>query len=150
MDEMFKSLKSAYDADTTAFNALRTANTGGLYLEEQRQGTARPYIVLHHLGTTSEYTMGGSELKESSVEFELFAATVSTLMGLVDKATTAFDDLSLAYENDSAILMERTAEGEMTKELDYWSTILEYRVIRQAAISGGHIVEAHIYNLMSI
>jgi len=58
--------------------------------------------------------------------------------------------VTLSYENDSALLMERTGTGEIEKELNHWMVTLEYRIIRESSVSGGHIVEAHLYNLMMI
>jgi len=152
MFELLKALKTAYDSAGDDFVTLRAANTNGFWVEEQRQGVAMPYIVMHHVSTESEYTMGDSEIKESIMEFNIFSDStgISELMDILEKFTDAFDDVTLSYENDSALLMERTGTGEIEKDLNYWMVTLEYRIIRESSISGGHIVEAHLYNLMMI
>ena len=130
MFELLKAIKSAYntaDGGSGVFTILRTANTGGLYTQQHKQKPTKPYIVLHHLGGTSEYTMGSSsrtEIKDSTLQFTFNCLT--------------------------QIVMERVGPGgELINEVDYWSTTLDYRVMRAATVTGTELIE-HLYNLMSI
>jgi len=153
MIELLAAITNAYNTDDGpggAFTVLRAANTGGLFTEEAAQGTPPPYIVLHHLGTTPEYIMGGGELKSSSIQFVVVASSSLELVDIEDKLKDAFDDLSLAYDTEQSIVMERVEEGDLIKEINHWSTTVDYRVIRYGRTAEGQEVIEHLYNLLSI
>ncbi len=155
MFELLKAIKTAYntaDGVSGVFTILRTANTGGLYTQQHKQKPTKPYIVLHHLGGTSEYTMGSSsrtEIKDSTLQFTFNCLTLAILMDILKKFGDAFDDLSLTYDSETQIVMERVDAGELINEVDFWSTTLDYRVMRAATVTGTELIE-HLYNLMSI
>ena len=149
MKDLFKAIMDAYNSGGTDFVTLRAANTEGLHTEDYGQSLSRPYIVMHHLGMTPEFIMGGREIKNSTLQFEIYTDSFSELTDMVEYFTDAFDDLELTYDNDSPVVMQRVEEGPIVKEKNYWSTTLDYEVMRESIVTGGYI-SLNLYNLMQI
>ena len=133
MDELLKAIKNEYntaDGGSGPFTLLRAANTGGLYITEHLQEQALPYMVLHHIGSTPDYFMGGAEIKTSVVQFSIFDDVPSVVMNILGLLRTAFDDTVLAYTADRPVIMQRINEVGPIKELNFWQVAVDYQVMR--------------------
>jgi len=116
--------------DSGVFAALRAANTGGLYLVKAKEQQEYPYMTLNHIVGSISYT-STSVLKEATVQFSIFSDVFSEVMTIYDKLCSAFDDTTLTYDNDTAIVMQRINEtGPLVFE-DVWQVTIDYQVIRE-------------------
>ncbi len=136
MDQLLKAIIDEYntaDGPSGPFALLRAANTGGLFLELQKQNQAYPYIVTHHISSTFDYTMQAADnIKTGLVQFSMFSDTVNELMTVYDKFTTAFDDTTLNYTSDNALVCERSSETGPTQIEDYWMVTVDYNIMRNS------------------
>ena len=135
MEILLKAIKTLYATDAgAAFVALRAANTGGLYTEVHSQEQSYPYIVLHHITSVPDFTMGLTEIKTAIVQFSIChnLESPTALMDILPKLKAAFDNATLTYMADTHLAMLRVLETGPIKDSDFWQVTVDYQAMRQA------------------
>lgn len=130
MKNLLKAITDKYNDGDAEFRDLRAVNTGGLYTEIHKQEQALPYMVLHHIAMASDFTMGRTIIKDSTVQFSIFATALSTVLDIHSYLTSAFDDCELNFMDDHHLIMQRVAETGPTKDEDYWQVTTDYQCLR--------------------
>jgi len=129
LKNLLNAIKNKYNDGDTAFRDLRAVNTGGLYTEQHLQGQDLPYTVLHHVGTSMDYTMGRTRIEDATIQFSIYAAALSTALDIHMRLTEAFDDCELEYMDEHHLIMQRVAGTGPTKDLDCWQITTDYQCL---------------------
>jgi len=130
VNELLAALKAKYAAmDGGAFDALRAANTGGLYLAPHLQEQAYPYMTLIYVSSRPVDHMGG-EIDIATIQFSIFSDTLSEIMTIYGLARAAWDQCSLTYASDTHIIMLRSSETGPEYIEDAWQVTIDYAVWR--------------------
>ena len=123
--ELFKAIKTRFDATDIGANA-----TGGLWYGSAPQGTDPPYVVMHEISDTPEYTTT-SKIELRRMQFSIYTdeKTPSTVKDLYGDMQDTFDDHKLTIAGYYTIRMWRDS-GNLFREpeTNYWRQIIDYMV----------------------
>ncbi len=134
MKELLAAIKTKYNTDDSGnggqFVALRAANTGGLYLNEQLQETAYPYMTLIHVVGDDDHIMGGTEIKKAVVQFSIFDEVFNTVMDIYAKLVAAFNNSILTYATDNEVVFRKINETGPFFEEQVWQVTVDFEAWR--------------------
>ncbi len=109
MDELFKSIMTFYNSATCA--TLRATNTGGMYAVRHKQNQAPPYMVFDRISDVPNRYMGG-KMMQARVQLSIYGDNLSDVMAIHRLTTGAFDDATLTYDSDIAVVcLRQTKRG---------------------------------------
>jgi len=130
MEQLLKAIKTRYDTvDAGVCDALRAANTGGLYLERHKQDQDYPYMVVDIVSGVVDHHMQAF-IKKGIVQFSIFDETLSSVLSIYLKLLAVYDSFKLTYPTDTQTVMLRMAETGPDEFESIWQVTVDYEVQR--------------------
>ena len=131
MDELYKAVIDRYNTvDAGVCDALRAANTGGMYAYLHKQDQAYPYMKYSRISESFNFYMDGA-IKNARVQFSIFTDNLTDMANIYRKFNAAFEGATLAYGSDiqiSCYAIDETGPTRMAD--DSWQATIDMEVMR--------------------
>ena len=127
MKELNKAIMSKFNTS----NSFNTAIGGRLTFGFQPQGTSFPYAVFNYIGNYPEHLFDDDPVEMISLQLSIFSSesSVSSIIDLLDKARSLFDDCKLSIDNYNHYVFSRSFDTYMVDpERNIWQGVIEYDV----------------------